>query len=314
MSLHYATALAAAADAAGAQSFPAATLYVVATPIGNLADVSLRALHVLQLADAIACEDTRHTLSLLRAYGIDGKPLIAAHQHNEEEAATRLIERLRAGERVALVSDAGTPAVSDPGARLVARVHEAGLGVVPIAGASSVAVALSAAGAWESLGQDAVGAGGYVFAGFCRDLGDAVKALQTEPAWQRAPVVFFEAPHRIEKLARAFAPLGERRVTLARELTKAHEQFIGCAAHELPERLAADANAQRGEFVVVVHAAPVAASTQPERASLGLDELLTPLLKEVPLKTAVGIAVQLTGWPKSRIYDRALQLKATLEV
>src|SRR6185436_13099707 len=133
-------------------------LYVVATPIGNLADITLRALQVLQLVDAIACEDTRHTQALLRAYGIDDKPLVALHEHNEAEAAQGLVERLRAGQRIAYASDAGTPAVSDPGARLAAQVHAAGLRVVPIPGASSVTALLSAAGA--------EGEGRFVFAGF----------------------------------------------------------------------------------------------------------------------------------------------------
>src|SRR5262245_22149629 len=157
----YASALAAAHDAAAAQHFPKGALYVVATPIGNLADISLRALHVLQLVDALACEDTRHTQTLLRAYGIErgGAALIAVHQHNEAEAAQQVLARLQAGERVAYVSDAGTPAVSDPGARLVAAVRGAGLPVMPLPGASSVTAALSVAGAVDE-------AGAFVFAGF----------------------------------------------------------------------------------------------------------------------------------------------------
>src|SRR5205085_9437344 len=159
MTASFAPVLAAARDAAGAQHYPQGALYVVATPIGNLADVSLRALHVLQIADAIACEDTRHTQALLRAYGIEAKKTLAVHQHNEAEAAHGVIERLAAGERVVYASDAGTPAVSDPGARLVAAVRAAGYRVVPIPGASSVTAALSAAGAG---GED----GAFVFAGF----------------------------------------------------------------------------------------------------------------------------------------------------
>ena len=154
-------ALNAARDAAASQHYPQGALYVVATPIGNLADISLRALHVLQLADIVGCEDTRHTQALLRAYGIDktASQLLAVHQHNESEAAQAVIERLRQGQRVAYASDAGTPAVSDPGARLVAAVRDAGFRCVPLPGASSVTALLSVAGA---LGDD----GSFVFAGF----------------------------------------------------------------------------------------------------------------------------------------------------
>ena len=156
------SALQAAHEAAGAQDYPQSALYVVATPIGNLADISLRALQVLSLADVIACEDTRHTHSLLRAYGIDksSAQLLALHQHNESEAAYSVIERLRAGQRIAYVSDAGTPGISDPGARLVAQLREHGLRVIPLPGASSVSALLSAAGI------DDTAAPGFVFAGF----------------------------------------------------------------------------------------------------------------------------------------------------
>jgi 16S rRNA (cytidine1402-2'-O)-methyltransferase len=161
MTASFASALKAAREAAGAQNYPQGALYVVATPIGNLCDISLRALHVLELADAIACEDTRHTQALLRALGLDRPSggLIAVHQHNESEAAQQVLARLQAGQRVAYASDAGTPAVSDPGARLVAAVQVAGLRVIPLPGASSVTAALSVAGAWGE-------APGFVFGGF----------------------------------------------------------------------------------------------------------------------------------------------------
>ncbi len=161
MSALFSQALAAARTAAAAQHYPQGALYVVATPIGNLADISLRALHVLELADAVACEDTRHTQALLRAYGIDktAGQLLAVHQHNEAEAAQAVIERLRAGARIAYASDAGTPAVSDPGARLVAAVRAAGLVVVPVPGVSSITAVLSVAGAVEDAGR-------FVFMGF----------------------------------------------------------------------------------------------------------------------------------------------------
>lgn len=271
---------------------------MVATPIGNLADITLRALHVLQLVDAIACEDTRHTQGLLRAYGIErsGSALIALHQHNEAEAAQQLVRRLQAGERVAYVSDAGTPAVSDPGARLVAAVRAAGLAVVPLPGASSVTTALSAAGAVDEHGA-------FVFAGFlpakAGERATAVQALAGEP---RA-VVLLEAPHRIEALAAALAPLGERPVTLGRELSKQFEQIVTQPAAALGAWLAADAQRARGEFVVVLH--PHSAG---ETDTAGL-RVLALLLAELPLKSAVRLAAEITGTPRNTLYDAALKLK-----
>ena len=199
MSASFAKALGAAHDAAAAQHYPQGALYVVATPIGNLADITLRALQVLQLVDCVACEDTRHTHSLLRAYGIEkaGAQLLAVHQHNEAEAAQQVIARLQQGQRVAYVSDAGTPAVSDPGARLVAAVVAAGLRVSPLPGASSLTAAISASGAVARADAQ----GGFVFAGF---LSSKLLQRQTEvDQLRREPraVVLLEAPHRIEALA-----------------------------------------------------------------------------------------------------------------
>ncbi|MBX9872120.1 MAG: 16S rRNA (cytidine(1402)-2'-O)-methyltransferase [Burkholderiaceae bacterium] len=299
MNASYASALSAAHDAAAGQHYPQGALYVVATPIGNLADITLRALHVLELVDAIACEDTRHTQTLLRAYGIErgSARLIALHQHNEAEAAQQLITRLRAGERVAYVSDAGTPAVSDPGARLVAAVRAAGLPVVPLPGASSVTTALSAAGAVDEHGA-------FVFAGFlpakAGERATAVQALATEA---RA-VVLLEAPHRIEALAAALAPLGERPVTLGRELSKQFEQIVTQPASGLAAWLAADAQRARGEFVVVLH--PQASSGDTDSAGLRVLDLL---LAELPLKSAVRLAAEITGAPRNTLYDAALKLK-----
>ncbi|MFT3778505.1 MAG: 16S rRNA (cytidine(1402)-2'-O)-methyltransferase [Ottowia sp.] len=288
-------ALQAARQAAGPQHYPAGALYVVATPIGNLADITLRALHVLALADAIACEDTRHTQPLLRAYGIDGKPLLALHEHNEAEAAQAVIERLRRGERVACVSDAGTPAVSDPGARLVAACAAAGLRVVPLPGASSVTAAISAAGLAE---------GSFVFAGFLPAKAGERQAAVAVLAREPRAVVLLEAPHRIAALAEALAALGERRVTVARELTKQFEQIATLPCAGLPAWLAADAQRQRGEFALVLHTGSAA---PPEDES---DRVLKLLLAELPLKTAVRLAAELTGAPRNGLYERALALKA----
>ncbi len=276
------------------QHYPEAALYVVATPIGNLSDISLRALHVLQLVHAIACEDTRHTQTLLRQYGID-KPLLAVHEHNEAQAALLVIERLQRGERVAYVSDAGTPAVSDPGARLVAAVRAAGLAVMPLPGASSVTTALSVAGI--------SGGSGFVFAGFlpskALERDQAVQALQAEP---RA-VVILEAPHRIEALGRAMAPLGARQVTVGRELTKQFEEIATVAAQDLGAWLAAGSQRTRGEFALVLHPG--------EETPAGSDgeRVLRLLLAELPLKTAVKLAADISGAPRNELYETALQLK-----
>jgi 16S rRNA (cytidine1402-2'-O)-methyltransferase len=300
LSASFVSALQAAREAAGSQHYPQGALYVVATPIGNLADISLRALHVLALVDAVACEDTRHTQALLRAYGIDkpGAQLLAVHQHNEQEAAQAVIERLRQGQRVAYASDAGTPAVSDPGARLVAAVREAGLRAVPLPGASSITAAISVAGA------QAHGDAGFVFAGFLpakageRDA--AVQALAHEPR----PVVLLEAPHRIEALARALAMLGERPITVGRELTKQFEEVAALACTDLPAWLAADPQRTRGEFALVLHAAAQAAP-----ADDGL-RVLQLLLKELPLKGAVKLAAEITGASRNELYEAALQIKS----
>jgi 16S rRNA (cytidine1402-2'-O)-methyltransferase len=287
-------ALGAARAAAGMQHYPEATLYVVATPIGNLADITLRALHAMQLADAIACEDTRHTQPLLRHYGID-KPLLAVHEHNEAQAATLVIERLQRGERVAYVSDAGTPAVSDPGARLVAAAQAAGFRVMPLPGASSVTTALSVAGL--------AGDGAFVFAGFLpskageRDQAIALLGLDT-----RATVIL-EAPHRIEALARAMAPLAGRLVTVGRELTKQFEEIATVQAQDFAAWLAAGPQRTRGEFALVLHPATEKEAPQDNTRVLQL------LLAELPLKTAVKLAAEITGAPRNELYEAALQLK-----
>jgi 16S rRNA (cytidine1402-2'-O)-methyltransferase len=296
----YSSALRAAVDAAGGQNYRPGSLFVVATPIGNLADISLRALHVLQLADVVACEDTRHTQAMLRAYGIDKAPshLLAVHQHNEAQAAEAVIGRLQQGARVAYVSDAGTPAISDPGARLVASVRLAKLPVVPVPGASSVTAALSVAGIAPETQT-----GGFVFAGFLPSKTTERQAAVALLAKEMRAVVLLEAPHRMEALAFALAELGPRVLTVGRELTKQFEEIATLAALELPAWLAADTNRLRGEFALVLHPAPVAAPT-------GLDSrVLELLLAELPLKTAVRLAADITGEPRNALYQLALSLK-----
>lgn len=283
-------------ELAQAQQYPAATLYVVATPIGNLADITVRALHVLGLVDRIAAEDTRNTGQLLSRYGIS-KPLVAVHEHNEREAAARVIEFLRAGERVACVSDAGTPGISDPGAKLVDAVRDAGFQVVPLPGASALATALSAAGDWVST---------FTFLGFLPPKAkQRAAALQTLAAHPHA-LVFYEAPHRIvetvQALADAFGPA--RRLLIARELTKLHESLHRGTLAEAPTWLAEDANRQRGEFVLVVEGASAAESSDGDH-----DTLLRVLLQEMPVKSAAKIAATLTGASRNTLYARALELK-----
>ncbi len=291
----------AAAAAAGAQQYPAGALYVVATPIGNLADVTLRALHVLGLVDAVACEDTRVTGALLNHLGWH-KPLVAVHQHNEQAAAQTVLARLAAGERVAYASDAGTPAVSDPGAALVAAVAAAGHRVIPVPGASAAVAALSVAG-------DAPAAS-FGFHGFLpakgREREQALQALLGAPGSQ----VLFEAPHRIEGLLAALAAAAPaRRLTLCRELTKQFETVATMAAADAPAWLAADANRGRGEFVLVVHAA-VPAAVADEALPVEAERALRVLLAAgLPLKQAVTLAAELSGAPRNALYARALALR-----
>lgn len=293
----YAPALAAAQAACGAQDWPAGTLYVVATPIGNLADATLRALHLLSIADAIACEDTRHSAQMLRAWGIEAPRLLALHEHNEAEGAQQVLALLAGGARVAYVSDAGTPAVSDPGARLAAACRAAGYRVAPLPGASSVTCALSAAGL--------AGDGRFVFAGFlpahAKERAAAVQQLAGEP---RA-VVLFEAPHRIVALARALAPLGARAVTVCRELTKQFEHIATVRADALAAWLAEDAQRQRGEFVLVLHADARPAAEA--RAAEGERTLRLLLDEGLPVAAAARLAARISGGSRSALYAVALR-------
>lgn len=298
MSASFAGALAAARDAAASQHYPAGALYVLATPIGNLADVSLRALHVLQLVDAIACEDTRHTQALLRAYGIEKGAWLSVHRHNEAQGAEEVVRRLQQGQRVAYASDAGTPGVSDPGARVVAAARAAGLPVVPVPGPSSVTAILSVTG---GVGDD----GGFVFFGFlpakAGERQQAVESLRQEP---RA-VVLLEAPHRIAALAETLASLGDREVTLGREITKQFEQIATLRCDALPAWLAQDASRSRGEFALVLHAVPV------QQDDAEAQRVLKLLLGELPVKTAVKLAAEITGASRNQLYDAALAMKGS---
>ena len=273
-------------------------LYVVATPIGNLGDISLRALDVLVSADAIAAEDTRNTSHLLAHYSIAANRLLALHQHNERAAAEKIIALLAQGQSVALVSDAGTPAVSDPGALLVAEVRAAGFRVIPIPGANAALAALSAAG---------LPAPHFLFYGFLPNKSAArCSALQDLIALPYT-LVFYEAPHRIlECVADLHGVFGDaRQIVFAREITKLFESIHRCTLAEAMDWLNGDPNRQRGEFVLLVSGA--VAQTQ------GLDaeaeRVLSLLLKALPLKQAVQLAVQITGGGRNELYQRALQIK-----
>ncbi|MES2535346.1 MAG: 16S rRNA (cytidine(1402)-2'-O)-methyltransferase [Pseudomonadota bacterium] len=279
------------------QIYPASALYVLATPIGNASDITLRGLHVLSIADAIACEDTRNTSHLLTRYGLS-KTLIAAHQHNEREVADKLVARLRAGERIALVSDAGTPAISDPGARIVDAVLAAGLRVIPIPGASAAITALSASG----LVSDR-----FYFVGFLPAKARQRDTVLTSLLNVSATLVFYEAPHRIVETASALMEVFEpaRQIVFARELTKLFEEIHRCPLSEAAAWLAADAHRQKGEFVILLEGAATVADDNDVEAT----RVLTILLAECSVKQAASLAAQITGKKKNALYEQALLLK-----
>lgn len=273
------------------------TLYVVATPIGNLADITLRALAVLQKADIICAEDTRVTAQLLSAYGIQGK-LVSVREHNEQQMADKIIAYLSDGLSVAQVSDAGTPAVCDPGAKLAARVREAGFKVVPVVGASAVMGALSVAGVTES---------DFYFNGFLPPKAGERQKLLAKWAEADFPIVMFETPHRIEaSLADMDAQFPERRLTLAREITKTFETFLSGTVAEIQAALKNDSNQTRGEMVLVLHpAVKEKHSDLPEAAQ----NTMKILAAELPTKQAAELAAKITGESKKALYDLALEWK-----
>jgi 16S rRNA (cytidine1402-2'-O)-methyltransferase len=270
-------------------------LYVVATPIGNLRDITLRALDILKSVDVVAAEDTRTSSGLLAAYGIRAQ-LVACHEHNEKAAAAVLVGRLQAGESVAFISDAGTPGISDPGAWLVRQARAAGLPVLPLPGPSAAAAALSVAG---------LETGHWLFYGFLpAKAGPRRKALETLKALPY-PLVFYEAPHRLaETLADLTAVLGpERQLFLARELTKRFESCHACRLAEVAAWLGEDANRLRGEFVLIVEGAREDA----EAAWQAAVAVLTVLREELPASQAARLAARLTGARKNALYDVALK-------
>jgi 16S rRNA (cytidine1402-2'-O)-methyltransferase len=279
------------------QVYPISTLYVLAMPIGNIGDITLRTLHVLSIVDAIACEDTRHTAHLLARCGLS-KQLIAAHQHNEREVADRLIARLRSGERIALVSDAGTPAVSDPGARIVDAVSAAGIRIMPLPGPSAAITAVSASGLISDR---------FYFVGFLPAKTGQRDTVLLNLRTMAATLVFYEAPHRIVDTVHALATIFEptRQIVFARELTKLFEEIHRCPLTDAGAWLATDAHRQKGEFVILLEGAPASAAGGASEA----ERILAILLAECPVKQAASLAAQITGQKKNALYERALQMK-----
>jgi 16S rRNA (cytidine1402-2'-O)-methyltransferase len=266
------------------------SLYVVATPIGNLADLGARARDVLAGVDAICAEDTRHTRQLLSAFGME-KPLLALHEHNEAEQCARLVERLRAGDSLALVSDAGTPLVSDPGYRLVRAVRSAGLKVSPIPGACAAIAALSAAG---------IASDRFCVEGFLPARTAARRERLQQLAREPRTLVFYESAHRIEEaLADLIAVFGgEREAVLARELTKLFETLLGDSLAAIAQRVAADENQRKGEFVLVVRGCEddEAAKLQEGR------RLYAKLAEHLKPSQAAKLAAELSGAPRRALY------------
>lgn len=279
-----------------------AQLYMVATPIGNLGDISERALSVLSSVELIAAEDTRHTGQLLNALGIK-KPLLSVHEHNERQRIAQVLAVLAEGKSVAFVSDAGTPAISDPGSLLARGVAEAGYAVIPIPGASSVITALSASGLDL---RD-----GFAFMGFMPTSNKAQKALLSRLDQAVTVSLVFESPHRIMSTLESFAlHWADRPLVLAKELTKVHERFVRGSCQSVYQALLDHPDWQRGEFVLMLAGQNSEPDADQDQLTLSLTNLLTPLLAQLPLSQAVKLAVDMTGLKKKAIYDLALSLQA----
>lgn len=274
-------------------------LYVVATPIGNLGDLAPRALRVLTQVTRIAAEDTRNTATLLTHFGVR-TPMLALHDHNEERIAASIVESLQRGESVALVSDAGTPLISDPGFSLVRAARAAGCEVIAVPGACAAIAALSIAG----LPSDS-----FLFAGFLPQKSGTRRERIQQLAREPRSVIVYEASHRIADCAKDLAELlGARRVFLAREISKRFEQSVLCEARALPAWIAADANRERGEFVLVIEAA-----ANVDASLLEAEKVLKILLGELPAARAAKVAASLTGLRKNELYELALKISGDRE-
>lgn len=282
------------------QSVKTGTLYVVATPIGNLQDITLRAIEVLKGVDKIAAEDTRHSKSLLNHFSIS-KPMLSLHEFNERECLDLLLECLAQGESIALISDAGTPLISDPGYHLIKEAKARGFTVSPVPGACAAIAALSAAG---------VPSDRFVFEGFLPARQEACRNRLVELQYETRTLVFYEAPHRLlDALASMVEVLGgERNAVIARELTKLHESILNATLAELLAKYTAHPDKQRGEIVILVHGAERKAG---DSVLVDPDHVLDVLLTELPLKQAAALSAKITGERKNVLYEKALARKST---
>lgn len=273
-------------------------LFIVATPIGNMADMTFRAVEILKTVDLIAAEDTRHSRPLLNFYGVN-TALISLHEHNEQQRIAELLPQLQAGKQIALITDAGTPLISDPGSRLVQAVRQAQIPVTPIPGACAAISALVVSGLPSTH---------FVFEGFLPAKGAARRQRLTELAAETRTIIFYEAPHRVTDLLEQLITVcgGERVATLARELTKTFETIRQDTLSRLQQWVAQDDNQRKGEFVVVLQGAanPVHSSDQQE-----LRRILQILLAQLPLKQAVALAADITHSPRNDVYRLALELQ-----
>ena len=276
-----------------------ANLYVVATPIGNLDDISRRALQVLKEVDLVAAEDTRHSRKLLTFFGLE-KRLLSLHEHNERDKTERLLEKLEAGQSIALISDAGTPLISDPGYPLVNECRMRGIEVIPVPGPSAVITALSVAG----LPTDS-----FLFCGFPPRQSAKRRELFESLKNHTATLVFYESSHRItDCLDDALAVFGHDRIgCVARELTKLYETVKTATLNDLQDFVASDPDQQKGEFVLMIQG--VSEAEKPDDVAIDVDKLLLALLEELPVKKAASITAKMTGHKKNELYQRALELK-----
>ncbi|WP_323018259.1 16S rRNA (cytidine(1402)-2'-O)-methyltransferase [Castellaniella sp.] len=286
------------------QTWPPACLYVVATPIGNLGDLSLRAWEALRRCDAIAAEDTRTSRTLLDAWGI-ATPLLSAHRHNEQQAAETIVQRLSQGQRIALVSDAGAPAVSDPGARIVRQVQAAGYRVMPLPGPSAVITALMASGATRDDEP------GFAFAGFMPSKPQARRKWLGRWLNWPVPVVLFETPHRLQAALTDLCALAapDRLLTLARELSKRFEEIHTLPVGQVLDWLAEDSHRSQGEFVLVLHAPVAVQETSEDDLSADQQRLMEALLAELSVRDAARVGAAATGLPRDHLYAWALRHK-----
>lgn len=275
-------------------------LYVIATPIGNFEDMTLRAISTLKCVDVIAAEDTRHSAKLLQHFGIN-TTVMSCHNYNEKAVTERLLEHLAEGRSVGLISDAGTPLISDPGFLLVREARKRGYSVFPIPGASALIAALSVAGLPTTR---------FIFEGFLPAKSSARKIIFEKYKNEVATIVFYESPHRIINCLEDMSlVLGlDRYVVLARELTKTYETVYGAPLGELLDWVAKDSNQQKGEFVILLDA-PAIDREFDQRMDDATQSVLTVLLAELPLKQAVNLAAKITGRNKNELYDYALSLR-----